>query len=63
MVRPLKQLPERQIEAMIVRLRSRRNRYLIKFWRIARQTPEGQKLWQQIMAIDREINKWGSRLK
>jgi hypothetical protein len=62
MVRPLKQLPEQQIEKMIVRLHSRRNRYRIKFWRIARQTPEGQKLWRQIMTIDHEINKWGSRL-
>ena len=47
---------------MVVRLRSRNNRYWSQLWEIALATPKGQKIWRKIMANDREVNKWGSRI-
>jgi hypothetical protein len=62
MARPFKKLPKKQIMKMVVRLRSRQNRRWSQLWDIALETERGKIIWRQIMATDREINKWGSRI-
>ena len=62
MARPLKKLPEKQIMRMVVRLRSRNNRLWSQLWSIALEDKRGKAIWRRIMANDREINKWGSRI-
>ena len=62
MARPLKKLPEKQIMRMVVRLRSRNNRLWSQLWSIALEDKRGKAIWRRIMANDREVNKWGSRI-
>ena len=62
MARPLKKLPEKQIMRMVVRLRSRNNRLWSQLWSIALEDKRGKAIWRRIMAHDREVNKWGSRI-
>jgi hypothetical protein len=62
MARPFKKLPNKKIMKMVVRLRSRNGRLWSKLWDIALETERGKIVWRQIMATDREINKWGSRI-
>jgi hypothetical protein len=62
MARPLKKLPEKQIMRMVVRLRSRNNRLWSQLWSIALEDKRGKAIWRKIMANDREVNKWGSRI-
>ena len=62
MARPYKKLPEKQIMRMVVRLRSRNNRLWSQLWSIALEDKRGKAIWRRIMANDRDINKWGSRI-
>jgi hypothetical protein len=62
MARPFKKLPEKQIMRMVVRLRSRNNRLWSQLWSIALEDKRGKAIWRRIMANDREVNKWGSRI-
>jgi len=62
MARPFKKLPEKQIMQMVVRLRSRNNRLWSQLWSIALEDKRGKAIWRRIMANDREVNKWGSRI-
>jgi len=45
-----------------VRLRSRNNRLWSQLWSIALEDKRGKAIWRKIMANDREVNKWGSRI-